>query len=82
MTNQDLDILKANIDKVVRIKFLNGETSLVKVRFVSDDERDLIYDLISTDKESTYEKLDEQPAYRASFDEIDKVESDKDSIKN
>lgn len=74
MTSQDADILKANLDKKVRITFLNGEISLAVVILVSDDESDLIYDLVSTNTNSMYKNSGEQPAYRATFDEIVKVE--------
>ncbi|HET9839873.1 MAG TPA: hypothetical protein VFR84_16720 [Candidatus Angelobacter sp.] len=75
MTEHDLQLLKANIDKTLRIRFRDGETSLIRVNLISDEDRDVIYDLISTDKESTYEKLDVQPAYRAEFDDIVSVEA-------
>ena len=48
---------------------------LAKVRFVSDSNQDLIYDLMSTTAESQYEKHDEQPAYRISFEDIESVEA-------
>jgi len=48
---------------------------LAKVRFVSESEQDLVYDLMSTSKESQYEKHDEQPAYLIKFEDIESVEA-------
>jgi hypothetical protein len=74
MTEADLNLLKANVDKVVKIVCFDGESLLAKVHFVSDEDEDVIYDLVSTTKESQYEKHDEQPAYLIKFREINRVE--------
>ncbi|MBS1851835.1 MAG: hypothetical protein JST79_13050 [Acidobacteria bacterium] len=76
MTTDDLHLLKASVDEVVRIICCDGERILGKVLVVSEEEEDVIYDLISTTKEPQYEKHDEQPAYRILFSEIDRVESE------
>jgi hypothetical protein len=73
MTEKDIQILKDNYSKIVAIKTYDGEVMLAKVRFVSELERDLVYDLISTSRESQYEKHDEQPAYLIKFDDIESV---------
>ncbi len=74
MTESDLQVLKASVDKVVRIISFDGETMLAKVRAVSEEDEDVIYDLVSTTKESQYEKHDEQPAYLIRFRDIKRVE--------
>jgi len=74
MTGADLKLLKASVDKVVRIICYDGEILTAKVDFVFEDDEDLIYDLISTTKESRYEKHDKQPAYLIKFKDIDRVE--------
>ncbi len=74
MTEQDLQLLKASMGKVVRIVCHDGERMLAKVHAVSDEDEDVIYDLVSTTKESQYEKHDEQPAYLIKFEDIDHVE--------
>jgi len=74
MTDTDLQLLKNSVDKVVRIVCYDGESMLAKVHSVSDEDEDLIYDLISTSKESQYEKHDEQPAYLIRFQDIEHVE--------
>jgi hypothetical protein len=45
MNTKDLEILKANIDNVIKIISRDGETLLAKVVLVSEDEEDVIYDL-------------------------------------
>ena len=74
MTGADLELLKASVHKVVRIICYDGEILTAKVDFVFEDEEDLIYDLVSTTKESHYEKHDKQPAYLIKFKDIDRVE--------
>lgn len=75
MNDQDVETLKRNDNRIVRLRTYDGEVMIVKVRFVSDSNHDLIYDLVSTTKESQYEKHDEQPAYRIGFDDIESVEA-------
>jgi hypothetical protein len=36
--------------------------------------KDLVYDLVSTSKESQYEKVDQQPAYMITFQDIESAE--------
>jgi hypothetical protein len=76
VTDKDLQTLKENTDRVVRIKTYDGEVMLAKVIIASDREQDLIYDLISTSKESQYAKDDVQPAgYLIPFKDIESVEA-------
>jgi len=75
MTDRDLRTLKENDNCIVRLKTYDGEVMLAKVRFVSESEQDLVYDLVSTSKESQYEKHDEQPAYLIRFEEIESVDA-------
>jgi hypothetical protein len=62
------------VDKVVWIICRDGERMLARVHVVSDEDGDVIYDLVSTTKESQYEKHDEQPAYLIRFENIEHVE--------
>jgi hypothetical protein len=75
MNPQDIEILKQNDNRLVRLKTCDGEVMIARVRFVSDSNQDLIYDLISSTNESQYEKHDEQPAYRIEFKDIESVET-------
>ena len=74
MTENDLQLLKASIDKIVKIICSDGETLLARVHAVSDEDEDVIYDLLSTTMEFHYEKRDEQPAYLIAFRDIERVE--------
>jgi small nuclear ribonucleoprotein (snRNP)-like protein len=74
VTANDLQMLKASIDKVVKITCTDGEILIAKVQAVSDEDKDVIYDLVSTTRESHYEKRDEQPAYLIGFRDIERVE--------
>jgi hypothetical protein len=47
---------------------------LARVHTVSEEDEDVIYDLVSTTKESQYEKHDEQLAYLIKFQNIAHVE--------
>lgn len=74
MTELDLQILKANVGEIVTIVCHDGETLQARVHAVSDVDEDVIYDLVSTTRESQYEKHDEQPAYLIKFEDIKHVE--------
>ena len=74
MNDRDVETLKRNDNCLVRITTYDGEVMIARVMFVSESNQDLIYDLVSTTKESQYEKLDEQPAYLIRFNDIESVE--------
>ncbi len=75
MTESGLEILKANIDKLVRVRCRDGEVFVVKALFISEEDRDLIYDLVSSNKGSPHETLEKHPAYLIRFEDIDAVDA-------
>ena len=75
MNPEDIETLKHNDNRLVRLTTCDGEVMFARVRFVSDSNQDLIYDLISITKESQDETHDEQPAYRIDFKDIESVEA-------
>jgi hypothetical protein len=75
MNSKDLATLHANRDKVVKIVTCGGESLFAKIVLVSEEDQDVIYDLISTNQESAYEKFDVQPAYAIDFRDIQSVET-------
>ena len=75
MTTEDLTILRDNVDKSVRLVCVDGEIINAKLISVSEEEQDIVFDMISTNREEKYEKLDRQPAYLLRFMHIAKVES-------
>lgn len=74
MIDKDIDILKENDNKTVILHLYDGEIVRAKVLFVSDSEKDVIVDLISSSAIERYEKSDVQPAFQYAFSDIDWVE--------
>jgi hypothetical protein len=66
MTAEDLKILKSHIDQEIRIACVDGEVITVKLLVVSEEDEDIIFDLIKTNRP----KLDQQPAYLLRFKHI------------
>ena len=75
MTEQGLQLLRSSIDKLVRITCYDGEVIVAKVHFVFDEYEDVVIDLVSTNRESKYEKHDEQPAFAIDIKSIESVET-------
>jgi hypothetical protein len=69
---RDLELLKTRVDRVVQFRCKDGEVIVGTVHFVSEEERDVIYDLISSNRMSRYESFGNS-AYRLTFEEIDFV---------
>jgi len=76
MTTADLAVLSANVGNTLRILCRDGESLVVKVILVSEEEGDVIYDLVSSSVPSRYQTIDPHPAYRLSFGEIESVSLD------
>ena len=70
MTQRDLDLLKENDQKIVRLHLDDGEVVTAKVLFVSEIEEDVIVDLVSSTNVERYEKSDVQPAFQYAFKDI------------
>lgn len=55
MTENDIKLLKSKIDKdAVHIIFTDGEKMDAVIRFVLEDEKEVICDIISTDRSDKY----------------------------
>jgi hypothetical protein len=74
MTEEDLRRLKSHDGRLVRLHLKDGEDITAKVLFVSETERDVIVDLVSSTRVATYSKDDVQPAFQYRFDDIASVE--------
>jgi hypothetical protein len=68
----DIELLKSRIDKNVQLHCRDGEIVVGTVHFVSEEKRDVIYDLISSNRNSRYQAFGDS-AYRLTFDEIEFV---------
>lgn len=76
MCPRDIETLKASTDKVVRLHMKDGEIITALVLHASEEEyRDVIYDLLATNRPDRYEKLDKRPHCEVGFDEIAWVEA-------
>ena len=73
MTSVEVELLKANCGKRVEIRCADGEVMEVDMVFVSESERDVVYDLISTNKGDRYSGRTGGEAYSTGFDEIESV---------
>lgn len=74
MTREQVDTLKANVNKLVKITATDGQVLVVKLIAVGEEEEDIIYDLVRTNRPDKYERLDVQPAYSLPFRAIERVE--------
>ena len=74
MTEHDIALLENSVDKAVRMRCTDGEVITAKIDSVDRADGEVVYELLSTTKESNYEKFDRQPAYLIRFAEIHSVE--------
>jgi hypothetical protein len=73
MDDRSLKALTENVDRLVRITVVDGEVLTAKVLSVSEEDQDVVYDLLGTDRPEKYEKHDVQPAYCLEFRHIASV---------
>ena len=70
-----LDGLKQMVNKDATITCFDGEVIVATIISVSEIEEDVIYHLISTNRESQYAKYDKQPVYQVKFEDIKSVKA-------
>lgn len=70
-----LDGLKQLVNKDATITCFDGEVIVATIISVSEIEEDVIYHLISTNRESQYAKYDKQPVYQVKFEDIKSVKA-------
>ena len=68
----DIELLKTKIDGTVQLHCKDGEIVVGILHFVSEEERDVVYDLISSNRMARYQSFGDS-AYRLTFEEIDFV---------
>lgn len=69
MDHADLELLKASVNKVVQFHCKDGEIIDGTVHSVSEEEADVVYDLIRSNRMTRYQRFGSS-AYRLTFDEI------------
>ena len=74
MDAADLELLKASTDKYVVIHIEDGEVIVAAVHFVSDEDQDVIYDVISSNRPERYRDDTSKPAYLMPFAKIEFIE--------
>jgi len=74
MDSGDLELLKASIGRNVVIHCVDGEVILAEIHFVSDEDQDLIYDVVSSNRPSSSRETSDKPAYLMPFSEVSSVE--------
>jgi len=74
MTEEEIQILKDNVDRLVKIRTKGGEELVAKVLFVAhsveDDEHDLLYEVISSNKMEWYVQHQEAGGYVLDFNDV------------
>ena len=74
MTQHDVILLQQSINKVIRLTCTDGEVITLRVDSIDTQDKEIVYEMLSTTDESKYEKHDRQPAYLIHFHEIASVE--------
>jgi hypothetical protein len=77
-----LQTLKSSGSKQVRIRTYEGELLDATVFLISDDEADVIVELVSSNQMEKYTKLGPHPALLIKFSEIESVELAEPSASN
>jgi hypothetical protein len=72
VNQNDIGFLKSRIDQTVLFHCKDGERIVGRVLFVSEEEQDVIYDLISSNQAGRYESFGDA-AYSLTFEEIERV---------
>jgi hypothetical protein len=74
MTEDDIQCLKENVDKLVEIRTTDDECLVAKVLFVTDDEEyddhEVLYEVISSNTIDSYRLLDSNSGYVLDFKKI------------
>lgn len=70
-----LHSLEQLVNKDATITCFDGEVIVATIISVSEMEEDVIYHLISTNRESQYAKYDKQPVYQLKFEDIKSVKA-------
>ena len=74
MDSDILQLLKANLDKLVRIYCRDGEILVARVSYVWDEYADVTYDKASSTQEDRYKEYGSRALYTVRFQDIESVE--------
>jgi hypothetical protein len=74
MTTAEVEMLHANVDLSLRLAFGDGGIVTAKIVSISDEEQDVIYDVMASNRPDKYPDGFAKSAYLAHFEEISRVE--------
>ena len=73
MSGEEIELLKQRVVKDVELVCTDGEVVHAHVISVSEEERDVIYDLISSSLTERYKGRPSDASYLTPFDEINSI---------
>ena len=73
MKAADLQLLKANVGRRVILHCVDGEILIAEIHSVSEEDQDVIYDVVSSNRSGDREGVANGPAYLMPFSEVDFV---------
>jgi hypothetical protein len=75
MNEDQIQLLKSRVDKLVRIRCLDGEVLEAKIIYVWDEYGDVSFDVISTNREEKYKGYPPDAAHTINLEDIESVEA-------
>ena len=74
MDAEDLELLKASIGRVVVLRCTDGEVLVAEIHSVSEEDQDIIYYVVTSNRPDTYRNTGEKAAYLIPISEVISVE--------
>jgi hypothetical protein len=74
MDTKDLELLKASIDQIVILRCRDGEVIVAAIHAVSEEDQDIIYDVVSSNRPDEYLRTGEKPSFLIPISEVSAVE--------
>jgi hypothetical protein len=74
MDAHDLEVLKTSRRRELQIRSFDGEVLIATVFLISDEERDVIVELVSSNRPEKYEAMGVHPALLLKFRDIESVQ--------
>jgi small nuclear ribonucleoprotein (snRNP)-like protein len=74
MDAKDIELLKDSIDHTVVLRCTDGEVIVAEIHSVSEEDQDIIYDVVSSSRPDEYRGTGEKAAYLIPMSEVSSVE--------
>jgi hypothetical protein len=75
MNDDDIQLLKSSVDKLIRIHCMDGEILVAKIIYVWEEYGDVSFDVISTSRAEKYEGYPPDAAHTINLKDIASVEA-------